>query len=383
MGGIKDTRDEWTHPVHPVHPVHDVHDVHPVHVDLRSRFRLAVEKQRHDFSLVQRLSNRDKQEFYSGLARLIRSGSSLPAALEMLARDTPRKLGDFLRALNARIKEGEPLGDALLQLRPKVTELEASIITAASRGGKLDHGCDQLARYFEAQVRASSEMWSRMAYPLVILHLAGPIVKLPVLLTTGAGASSFFSAALAPLATLYALAAGVWLCWQALTEAARHNVLADKLVRRIPGIGPIREKFALARFFATLDAQLEAQVNIWDAFANAAKTSDSARIITAARDAMPMLRAGERLSEALAAKKVIPEEYVRSFRVAEQTGELDKELAILARRSEELAVAALNRWSEWLPRVMYTAVLMYAGWQIVGFYQNYLGQFKNVETLGQ
>jgi type IV pilus assembly protein PilC len=299
----------------------------------------------------------------------------------LLARDTPRGLGDFLRALNARIQEGEPLGDALLGLRPKVTELEAAIITAASRGGKLDKGCDQLARYFDAQVRARGEMLGRMMYPLVMLNATPFIIQLKVLLALGV--VPYLWATLQPLVTFYAFLAGLWLCWQAFTEAARHSVLADKLLRRIPGVGPIREKFALARFFSTLDAQLEAQVNIWDAFANAAKTSDSARIIVAARQAMPMLRAGERLSEALAAKKVIPEEYVRSFRVAEQTGELDKELSMLAQRSEELAVAALNRWSEWLPRMIYAGVLLFAGWQIVHWYADYLAPLKNMDTFPQ
>jgi type II secretory pathway component PulF len=331
---------------------------------------------------VHRLSNREKQEFYSGLARLIRSGSSLPSALDLLARDTPRGLGDFLRAVNARIKSGEPLGDALLGLRPKVTELEASIITAASRGGKLDKGCDQLARYFEAQVRARSEMVGKMIYPLVMLNLTVFVVNITTLIG-GGGLIPYLWATIEPLATFYALMFGGWLCWQTFTEAARHSVAADNLLRRIPGVGPIREKFALARFFSTLDAQLEAQVNIWDAFANAAKTSDSARIIVAAKDAMPMLQAGERLSEALAAKKVIPEDYVRSFRVAEQTGELDKELTILAQRSEELAVAALNRWAEWLPRLIYGMVLVFAGWQIVHWYSNYLAPVKNFDPFPQ
>ena len=63
-----------------------------------------------DFVNVSPLSNREKKEFYSGLARLIRSGSALPNAIELLARDTPPRLGDFLRSLNARIKAGEPLG---------------------------------------------------------------------------------------------------------------------------------------------------------------------------------------------------------------------------------------------------------------------------------
>jgi len=300
----------------------------------------------------------------------MRSGSALPTALELLARDTPRGLGDFVRALNERIKQGEPLGEALLQQRPRVTELEASIITAASRGGRLDRGCDQLARYFDALERARMEMRGGMAYPLVMLHLTIFVVKLMVLLSHGVG--PYLLATLEPLASIYALAAGIWLVWRALAEAARSNVAADNLIRKIPGIGPIREKFALARFFATLDAQLEAGLNMWDAFANAARTSDSGRIITAAREAMPMLQAGERLSEVLAARKVIPAEYARSFRVAEQAGELDAELTVLAQRSEDLAVAALKRWSEWLPRLLYGGVMIYAVYQIVAWYAGYV-----------
>jgi type II secretory pathway component PulF len=332
--------------------------------------RLAQNGENHDFTSVHRLSIGEKREFYAGLARLIRSGSSLPAAIDLLSRDTSRGVGKFLRALNERINQGEPLGDALLHQRPKVTELEATIVTAASHGGKLDRGCDQLARYFEALVRARSEMLSRIAYPVVMLHLTCIFLKIQVLLNHGG--RDYAVAVLRPLCVIYIAAAGIWLGWVALTRAARTSVLADLIVRRIPGIGPIREKFALARFFATLDAQLEAAVNIWDAFANAARTSDSARIIKAAGEAMPMLRAGERLSEVLSAKKVLPPEYVRSFRVAETAGELDAELPNLAQRSEELAVAALNRWSEWLPRVMYTGVLLYSGWQIVQFFSGYV-----------
>jgi len=321
---------------------------------------------------VQGLSVREKREFYAGLARLIRSGTSLPAALDLLARDTPRRLARFLRALNARITAGEPLGDALLQQRPRVTELEASIVTAASRGGRLDRGCDQLARYFEAIERARGELWKRMGYPLLVMN-AGPfIVNAKTWFLTGAAA--FLIEALKPLVLIYAVAAALWIGWSVMTEAARSSVTADRLLAFIPGIGPVREKFALARFFATLDAQLEAGVNIWEAFANAARTSDSARIITAARQAMPMLQSGERLSEALAQKKVIPSEYVRSFRVAEQTGELDKELVLLAERTEKAAIAALDRWSEWLPRVLYGMVMMYVVYQVIVLYQGYLQQ---------
>ena len=330
---------------------------------------------------MQQLSIREKREFYTGLARLMRSGTALPTALELLARDTPRRLGDFLRALNERIKDGETLGDALLRQRPKVTDLEASIVEASSRSGHLDKGCDQLARYFEALVRARGEMWGRMAYPLVMLHLTIFVMKIQLLLTVGVVA--YFWAVLGQFVMFYALAAVVWLGWKALSEAARHDVTAERLLNSIPGLGPIREKFALARFFATLEAQLNAQVNLWDAFGNAAKTSDSARIIKGARAGIPLLQQGERLSDVLAIKKVIPESYVRSFRIAEQAGELDAELTHMAEQSEELAVASLTRWSEWLPRLIYGCVLLYGGWQIVHWYSGYVGAINSYDPFAQ
>jgi len=327
--------------------------------------------------IVHALSVREKREFYAGLARLIRSGTSLPAALELLARDTPRRVSKFLRALNSRIKAGDSLGDALLQQRPRVSELESSILTAAGRGGRLDAGCEQLGRYYEALDRARGEVRAGAAYPVVMFHLIFVVMNVPLLLT--AGLSQFLWATLQPLGIIYGFVAGIWLFWGVLVEAARYNIVADRLIRLIPGIGPIREKFALARFFATLDAQLEAAVNIWDAFANAARTSDSARVISAARKAMPLLQAGEPLSEVLAVRKVIPPDYIRSFRVAEQAGELDAELTAMARRSEEQAVAALKRWSEWLPRMIYAAVLFYGAWRIVSWYANYLNQVNNID----
>jgi len=330
---------------------------------------------------VHRLSIREKREVYTGLARLIRSGSALPTALDLLARDTPRGVGDFLRALNVRIKSGEALGDALLHQRPRVSALEASIVTATSRGGRLDQGCDHLARYFDALERARNEMFSRMLYPIVILHMSVLMLNIQRLVVDGFSIPRYLGSILPTLAVFYALAAAVWLLWRGLVKAARSSVAADRLIRIIPGIGAIREKFALARFFATLEAQLEASVNIWDAFANAAETTDSARFIQAASEAMPLLKGGERLSEAIAAKKVIPPQYVRTFRVAEQAGQLDAELNLMAQGSEELAVAALVRWSEWLPRIMYTGVVFYVGWQIVERGMEYVQMLNNFGTL--
>jgi type II secretory pathway component PulF len=69
--------------------------------------------------------------------------------------------------------------------------------------------------------------------------------------------------------------------------------------------------------------------------------------------------------------------------VAEKAGELDAELTVMAQRTEEMAVAALKRWSEWLPRILYAGVLFYAAWMIVQTYANYLGQVNKIDPFNQ
>jgi type II secretory pathway component PulF len=83
-----------------------------------------------------------------------------------------------------------------------------------------------------------------------------------------------------------------------------------------------------------------------------------------------MLQTGERLSEALSRERVLPAEYIRTFRVAEAAGEMDSELTLLATRSEEMAVAALNKWSRILPGVIYGMAVVYVGYVVFTFYRD-------------
>ena len=80
---------------------------------------------------------------------------------------------------------------------------------------------------------------------------------------------------------------------------------------------------------------------------------------------------------------ILYEEYLRAIRIAEETGELHAELASLAQRSEELAMAALARWSEWLPKIIYIGMLLYAAWQIVKFYSDYMSSLNNFDPFKQ
>ena len=173
------------------------------------------------------------------------------------------------------------------------------------------------------------------------------------------------------LAAIYAGIGLVILLWDIASNAARRHPGLDVAMGRVPGLGAVRRHFALARFFAALDAQLEAGVNIWEAFAIAARASDSGRLMRGARLSMPMLQQGERLTEALSRHAVIPVKFIRPLRIAEESGEMDQELPRLAQEVEAAAVASLQRWSEWLPKIVYGLVILYIVYQMVDAMERY------------
>ena len=65
---------------------------------------------------------------------------------------------------------------------------------------------------------------------------------------------------------------------------------------------------------------------------------------------------------------------IRSFCIGEQTGEIDQELLRLASEYQAEGLARIETLAEWLPRLLYIAILGYIGFGIVTWYQNYLHQ---------
>jgi type II secretory pathway component PulF len=110
-------------------------------------------------------------------------------------------------------------------------------------------------------------------------------------------------------------------------------------------------------------------VNVWESFVIAARTSASAKIVKSTPHAVASLQSGQRLAEVIAESNAFPKETVRAIRISEESGDMDKELPRLAREFEASALDRLERWSEWLPKIIYTLVVIYMGYQIVTAYQ--------------
>ena len=320
---------------------------------------------------------RDKQRLYQSLAQLVRSGIPFPSAVEKLANTSHGATRHLLRKLRERVASGKTVGEAFACEHPAVTVLETAVVTAVERSGRLEHGLQELANYFGGLAQARAIILKRCAYPLFILHFGIFTLAAPTLVLQGV--RPFLIQTFGVLIFVYAVAAVIALLLPMLGNVAATSAAVDRLLRTVPLIGKIRRSFALSRFCTVYEIQLDAGVNIIDSLLTAGQASRSGLVRSAVDFAVPELRGGAQVGPLLAASGAFPPEVIQSFIVGEETGGLDKELKRLADELRNEALGTLETLSEWVPKLIYVAIVLYFAYRIILFYTGY---FRMITELG-
>lgn len=319
------------------------------------------------------VSPRQRQILYLELAKLLHSGRAIPAAIETLAAETHGSIRRLLRAVQQRLRAGDTVGSAFAAQKP-ISRLEGAIISAGERSGQLVSGCEYLSRHFGALAEMREVVIRRSTYPLFILVFGTFLLGLPALFTEGAAA--YVEETVGFLVAIALIAGAVAGVTALLRSAARTSSAADGFLRGLPPFGKIRRSFCLARFCSTYRMYLDSGINVIDSLLAAADVSQSALIRKATDAAVPGLRRGEQLAPLLKQSRIFPERFLRSLRIGEETGGLDRELAELTEEFQRAGARRVETLSEWLPRILYLLIVCYMGYRIVQTYSNTLDQLE-------
>jgi len=325
-----------------------------------------------------KLSLRQKADFYRELGQLVRSGTAFPNAIKILLNDTRGPVRKLLVRLQGAVEQGKSVGEAFAEQYPAVSHLESSIIGACARSGRLDQGCVYLSGYFDRLDIARSFIIKKSLYPLFVLHFGVFMLALPILIPSG-NVHGYLKQTLGFLAVLWGVAIIIALLGSILTFEGARSAGVDGFLRLIPGIGKLRRAFALSRFCATYEMQLQSGVNVIDSLTSAGNASQSGMVIAAVRKALPQLRGGAQVGPLLSGSNAFTPDMVRAIRIGEETGELDAELKRLADFFQQDAVSRLEFLAAFSAKALYFIVVVYTGWQIVMGYYAYL---QKVESFG-
>jgi type IV pilus assembly protein PilC len=333
------------------------------------------------------VSAKDLQIFTRQLATMIDAGLPLVQCLDILAAQTENKsFKKILSSVKNSVEQGATFSDALKK-HPKVfDELYVNLVAAGEIGGILDTILNRLATYIEKAVKLRGQLKSAMYYPAGILVVAVGVIAVmlvKVIPTFEAMYRDMGNAEL-PAATrvvirishsflnqwyifagaLFGLVFGIIAARR--TEGGREAI--DRILLRLPVIGPVLRKIVVARFTRTLGTLLASGVPILDALDICARTSGN-RVVQAG-----ILRAKEKIAEGhdmagpLAESRVFPTMVVQMIGVGEQTGAMDQMLQKIADFYEEEVDTAVAGLTSLIEPIMMAFLGVVVGGLIIAMY---------------
>ncbi len=350
------------------------------------------------FGFVGGVTDKDIAVFTRQFATMIDAGLPLVQCLEILAIQQPNK--GFKKALQdiRQNVEGGATFAAALKRHPKVfSQLYCNMVEAGEAGGILDTILNRLAAYIEKAMQLKRRVKSALIYPSVIMTVAISVVIFLLLFVIPTFKSMFegFGASL-PLPTQIVLEASritrtYWYIFAGVLAGAvlglrfyyktpNGRKVIDALLLKLPVIGELIRKVAVAKFTRTLGTLISSGVAILDGLEITARTAGNKIVEEAVMRTRASIAEGKTIAEPLKASGVFPPMVVSMIAVGEQTGALDAMLSKIADfYDDEVDVAVSNLTSLLEPMLMVFLGIVIGGVVIA----MYLPIFKLITVIGK
>jgi type IV pilus assembly protein PilC len=284
---------------------------------------------------------------------MIDAGLPLVQCLEILGSQQDNKtFAKILTQTRMDVEGGASLADAMRKHPKAFDELFTNMIAAGEAGGILDTILKRLATYIEKAVKLKSQVKGAMVYPVAVISIAGIVITVILWKVIPTFAAMFEGlGATLPLPTRIVIAMSNWIVRLmpfiivggiALTFLFKRYYstysgrrVVDRIVLKLPILGIVMQKIAVARFCRTLATLIASGVPILDGLEITARTSGNAIIEDAIMAVRKAVESGMTIGQPLKESGVFPPMVVQMISVGEQTGALDAMLSKIADFYEE------------------------------------------------
>ncbi|MGH9380071.1 MAG: type II secretion system F family protein [Thermoanaerobaculia bacterium] len=286
--------------------------------------------------------------FTRQLSVMLDAGLPLAQCLEILAaQEDDKRFRGIVHRVRGDVEAGASLAGAMRRSPAAFDRLYVSMVEAGEAGGVLDIILQRLAAYLEKTVRLKNQVRSALVYPVAVLAIASLVVWIilwkvvPVFAQLFAGLGSEM-----PYLTRLVVNASEWVgrlglaaillaillylglrAWHRTRGGARS---LDGLLLKIPILGGLLRKIAVARFCRTLSTLTASGVPILDGLQITARTAGNAVVHDAVLAVRKAVEEGRTLAAPLAQTRAFPPMVVQMIHVGEQTGALDPMLSKIA-----------------------------------------------------
>jgi type IV pilus assembly protein PilC len=348
--------------------------------------------------LKQGITTRELVIFTRQFATMIDAGLPLVQCLDILSDQQPNKtFQTILREVKGDVEQGATFADSLRKHPKPFDSLYVNLVQAGEIGGILDTILNRLAVYLEKADALARKVKGAMVYPTTVLVVAIGVVVLmlvKVIPTFEKMFADFGSELPGPTQLvvtmshfmqewigvfLISIVAIIFTYLQARQRSPRFRRATDAMYLRMPVIGPLLQKVAVARFTRTLGTMIASGVPILDGLDIVAKTAGNMVIEEALMDVRAAISEGKTIAEPLQESEVFPGMVTQMIAVGEETGAMETMLSKIADFYDEEVDTAVDALTSMLEPLM----MVFLGGSVGGLLiAMYLPIFKIAETVG-
>lgn len=287
--------------------------------------------------------------FTRQLATMIDAGLPLVQCLEILAGSEPNKtMKETLLGIKQQVESGSTFADSLKRYPKIFDDLFVNLIAAGEMGGILDTILNRLAAYTEASMKLKQKVKSAMKYPMTVLIVSLLItygLLTSVIPTFGAMFKSMGKSELPAItvfmmnlskntqANMHLIVGGMitfMFLFRRFTANPKGRLIWHTTLLKMPMVGNMIRKTAVAKFTRTLGTLISSGVPILDSLDIVAKTAGNMVIENAVFYTKEKISEGKNIASPMLETGVFPKMVVQMIGVGESTGAMDVMLSKIA-----------------------------------------------------
>ena len=333
-----------------------------------------------------RVSLDDLVVFSRQLATIVNAGLPLIEGLNILGDQMENlTFRQMVKQIEKDVEGGSTLSDALSK-HPKVfSVLYVNLVRAGEASGMLDDILVQLSTYLEKTAALKRKVKSATIYPIIVICVAVIIVALlmikviPVFERIFAGFGAELPKPTQVVIAISHFAQAYWFyilialivfgfVFKRYLSTPGGRMKFDSLLLRLPVLGVLFRKVAVARFTRTFSTLLRSGVNILVSLDIVARTSGNMVVEKAIDRTRTSIKEGENIAGPLIESEVFPPMVTRMIDVGERTGALDEMLGKIADFYEEQVDTAVSGLTSMLEPIMIVFLGVIVGGVVIAMF---------------
>ena len=319
----------------------------------RERIRpVKIKEKGKEFALptfgTQKVTAKELAIFFRQFSVMIDAGLPLVQCLEILAANQENAaFQKVLTDVRSRVEGGSTLANGMREHPKAFDTLVVNMIEAGETGGILDTILQRLAGYVEKAVKLRAAVKSALIYPVSVVSIAVIVIGLLLWKVVPIFANLFASLGVdLPLPTrivvglssfigtfgwvFVLLGVGIFFAFQSAYKTEGGRFAIDSAMLKLPVIGSLLRKIAVARFTRTLGTLITSGVPLLESMDITARTSGNAVVERAILGVRKAVEEGRTLTDPLRESEVFPNMVTQMIAVGEQTGAMDAMLQKIA-----------------------------------------------------